>query len=549
MSLDRMSAIERRSIILVTALTLVGVVLRFYALGEQGFWRDEAQGLFIAQKSFPGGIIKALAYDGHPPLYYFIMHFWMILFGRGEFAVRLLSALCGVAVLPLVYLLGCKLFDRRVALVATLIASVLPLHVLYSRQARMYSLVPLLSTLSMLSLWRVWRMGDRWAWISKVVTSVLLVYSHNWGVLFVIAENLFIGSRLFLMNESERRQHGWKFFGQWTLAQLIVVMCYLPWIPIFLQQSRQLVAMGTWLKHIPKVNHVLRLFNELTSLFWPRDKVYPWVILFLISLVDFVIKREEISARYRPSAALDLSVSCTFVPILLGVALTPRAMGVLPSYVTLVMYPALCMIMSRGIWRMGDILVGAMSYCFSRWCNRASGTSPVPLPRWLGAMVFVSLMLLLWTRSWPGIYNRVMSSLREVAADVAAEARPGDVIVIAPDYLATTFNFYYQGPQVQVAFPASLGRVEETVWAGYTRRWEDAAEAIEPSLIFIDQQLGDDGRIWFLAPIEAYPNDYTFDQIRALKARLDEKYRLVREDFSYRYAVEVVDVFVYERVR
>jgi len=504
----------RADLIAVLALTAVGLALRAYDLGGSGFWRDEAQGIFIASKPFPGGIIEALRNDGHPPLYYFIMHFWVLLFGRTEWAIRSFSALCGALTVPLVYRLGRRLFDRRVALVATLIAAVLPLHLLYSRTARMYSLVPLLSTLSMLLLWRIWKKGDRLAWVGWAGASILLVYAHNWGVLFLVAENLWMGFEM--LWKGRVRELWW----HWLLAQAVVAATYVPWVPILLQQSRQLVIMGTWLEHISKFNTVLRLFNELTSLFWPRDRVYPWVLLFALGTLTFVLTRQEVGIRYRLRPAADLAVACLFAPILLGVLLTPRAVGVIPSYVTLVMYPALCLILARGLWAL-------------RW-------KP-------GVAVGVLLMLLLWTRSWPGVYGRPMSSLREVAARVESQARDGDVIIIAPDYMATTFNYYYDGSQMQVAFPASLGRVEEIVWAHYGRRWEHAADAIEPTLAFVADHLGDNGRIWFLAPLDAYPGRDTFDQIRVLKEQLDRRYRLVEADLSYRYAVESVDVYLYER--
>ncbi len=278
--------------------------------------------------------------------------------------------------------------------------------------------------------------------------------------------------------------------------------------------------MGEWLKHISKFDNVLRLFNELTSLFWPRDRVYPWVLLFAIGTLGFVASPKEVGVKYRLRPALDLAVACLFAPILLGVLLTPRAVGVIPSYVTLIVFPALCLIMARGAWA---------------------------IPGREGVATGILLMVLLWTKSWPGVYGRPMSSLREVAAHVEGRAEEGDVIIIAPDYLATTFNYYYGGKQTQVAFPASLGRVEEIVWAHYGRRWEDAAEAIEPTLSFVGSNLGEGGHIWFLAPLEAYPGRDTFDQIRVLKERLDERYRLVDANLSYRYAVETVDVYLYAR--
>lgn len=504
----------RTNLIIVLVLTLVGLVLRAYDVGGSGFWRDEAQAIFIASKPFPGGIVEALRNDGHPPLHYFVMHFWVILFGGGEWAVRLFSVLCGVLTVPLVHWLGRKLFDDKIALVATLVAAVLPLHLQYSRFARMYSLVPLLSTLSMLLLWRIWTRGDRLAWAGWVAASIMLVYTHNWGVLFVVAENLWVG---FEMLWKRRLRDLW---WRWLLAQLVVVAAYLPWVPIFLQQSRQLVIMGEWLKHISKFDNVLRLFNELTSLFWPQNRVYPWVLLFALGTLTFGVSDREFAAKYRLRPALDLAVACLLAPILLGVLLTPRAVGVIPSYVTLIMFPALCLVMARGLWAI-------------RW-------KP-------GVFIGVLLMLLLWTKSWPGVFSGPVSSLREVAARVEAEAGKDDVIIIAPDYMATTFNYYYHGTQAQAAFPASLGRVEEIVWANYSRRWQDASEAIEPTLAFAEARLGVGGRIWLLAPLAAYPGRYEFDQIRRLKQQLDERYQFLYSDLSYRHAVESVDIYLYAR--
>jgi len=505
---------EKRAAILVLGLTLIALVLRIYGVGDSGLWRDEAQGVFISDKSFPTGIVDALRLDGHPCLYYFIMHFWVLLFGRGEWSVRLLPALCGALTVPLVYRLGRKLFDGKTALVATLLAALLPLHVLYSRTGRMYSLVPLLSTLSMLLLWRIWTRGDRLAWFGWTAASVLLVYTHNWGVLFIVAENLWMGFEM--LREGRFRELWWR----WLLAQVVVVALYLPWVPIFLQQSRQLVIMGEWLQHISRFDNVLRLFNELTTMYWPRDRVYPWVLLFALGTLTFTCRREGFGAKYRFRPALEMAVACSFAPVLLGVLLTPRAIGVIPSYVTLIMYPAVCLLLARGL--------------------RA-------IPARAGTMLGILAVLALWREPLVGVFGGPVSSVREVAARVEAEAGEEDVIVIAPDYMATTFNYYYRGTQPQAAFPASLDRTEEIVWAHYSRRWEDAAEAVEPTLAFVEEQLGARGRVWLLAPLEAYPGRYEFDQIRVLKEQLDSRYTLLYSDVSYRYAVENVDIYAYER--
>ena len=91
-------------LIVLTALAVVaGLVLRFVA--RTPLWLDEALSVNIA--SLPiGQIPDALRHDGHPPLYYFLLHGWMELFGTTDVAVRALSGVIAVITLPLAWLVG-----------------------------------------------------------------------------------------------------------------------------------------------------------------------------------------------------------------------------------------------------------------------------------------------------------------------------------------------------------------------------------------------------------------------------------------------------------
>ena len=62
-----------------------GIVARF--LAPSGLWLDEALSVNIAKLPL-GQMPGALVQDGSPPLYYLLLHFWMLLFGQGDFAVR-----------------------------------------------------------------------------------------------------------------------------------------------------------------------------------------------------------------------------------------------------------------------------------------------------------------------------------------------------------------------------------------------------------------------------------------------------------------------------
>jgi len=142
-------------------------------------------------------------------------------------------------------------------------------------------------------------------------------------------------------------------------------------------------------------------------------------------------------------------------------------------------------------------------------------------------------------------YVRRTSNLREVASYVSIHIGREDVILIAPDYLASSFNYYHDGSQEQVAFPSAFGRVEEITWVGWADHWKNAAQSIDPTLKYLARELPEGARLWFVAPLGGYPNDPYFSQIRALKSRLDDIYGSPRLVDSFPSAVESAEVYIY----
>ncbi|MGZ6964471.1 MAG: hypothetical protein ACXVKA_09645 [Acidimicrobiia bacterium] len=124
------------------ALTLAtAVVLRFASRSD--LWLDEALTVNISRlplRDLPG----ALRHDGAPPMYYALLHGWMLLFGDGDFAVRALSGVIGVATLPAAYFAGLRLGgsdpERRrwVAWSLVLLVATSPFAVRYATEVRMY---------------------------------------------------------------------------------------------------------------------------------------------------------------------------------------------------------------------------------------------------------------------------------------------------------------------------------------------------------------------------------------------------------------------------
>jgi hypothetical protein len=137
------------------------------------------------------------------------------------------------------------------------------------------------------------------------------------------------------------------------------------------------------------------------------------------------------------------------------------------------------------------------------------------------------------------------SNLREIASYVSQQVGSDDVIVIAPDYLASTFNYYYPGSQKQAAFPAALHRVEDITWLGWSENWRNADRFVEPMLQYVAEELPAGARLWYIAPLGAYPDDPYFSQIRVLKARFDQVYGLPQVVTSFPVAVETAEIYIY----
>jgi mannosyltransferase len=150
-----------RTFWIVAGLTVLAAGLRFATLGLQAYHHDE---IVTASRVLRGDFWHAMDAVGFsesaPPLYYALAWLWTQLTGTGEFGLRSLSALAGVATVPVAYLLGAELRDRRAGIAAAALVAVNPMLLWYSQEARGYALLVLLTSLSLLYFLRALDRGD-----------------------------------------------------------------------------------------------------------------------------------------------------------------------------------------------------------------------------------------------------------------------------------------------------------------------------------------------------------------------------------------------------
>lgn len=172
---------------LVLALIVaLAAALRLPTLADQSLWFDEAATAADVSGSFGdlGRSVKDL--EGNPPFFFFVT--WLVaqLLGTGEVALRLVPAVAGIAVVPVLFATVRRLGGARAGLVAALLAATAPLLVWFSQEARAYQLLVLLVVLTAYCAVRYGDTGDTRAYGGCVVFAVLAIASHYLAVFTVV---------------------------------------------------------------------------------------------------------------------------------------------------------------------------------------------------------------------------------------------------------------------------------------------------------------------------------------------------------------------------
>lgn len=234
-------------VVLVVLACATGTVLRFLPRGD--LWLDEALSANIA--SLPlGDIPEALRRDGHPPLYYWLLHLW----GAAEASdwwTRALSGVLGTLSIPLAFLAGRRvgarlgaegLGARRTGLITAAIWAMLPFAVRYGSETRMYALVSLLVLVGYLLmdnlLGRPRRPDLRGpaalpSAVGLTLVTAALLWTHYWSLWLGVVAALAALVVLVRSGDPVRRRR-----AVTTLVSLAAgVVLFTPWVPSMLHQS------------------------------------------------------------------------------------------------------------------------------------------------------------------------------------------------------------------------------------------------------------------------------------------------------------------------
>lgn len=266
---------SRRGWVVVTIALVVGLVLRFAALDRAVYWYDETitsvriagytkeqvedffqpAGRLVAPAELAplqrsgdrpwAATLQSLAQEtpDQVPLYYLLLRAWTWVAGDSVGAIRAFSALISLLVFPMLALFcGEWLRDwpraRSVTALAIGLLAVSPIHVVYAREARGYSLAVVLALGAGWALLRALRLSaagrSRRAWAVYSAIVALNLYGHLPLALGIAAQGAYVALVGWLGRSTQGLAPMRRQLLAWGGSMLAAAIAFSPWIVCWL---------------------------------------------------------------------------------------------------------------------------------------------------------------------------------------------------------------------------------------------------------------------------------------------------------------------------
>lgn len=182
-----MNLSEKSWKIILVAIGLIYVLLRFWDLTDSCLWFDEIFSVHAATHSW-NDLFGFVAQDLiHPPFFYVLLKLWTAVGGESLFWLRAFPVFFSCLALIPFYLICRRLKLNYPAIAfALLIFAVNGCLIKYTQEVRMYSILLCLSLFSMWLFVRYLDLGKSF-WILTVV-NIFLIHTHYFGWFIVLSE-------------------------------------------------------------------------------------------------------------------------------------------------------------------------------------------------------------------------------------------------------------------------------------------------------------------------------------------------------------------------
>jgi len=373
--------------------------LAFINIGQKSLWWDEACSVLFASSSWKE-LWRIISTDeANQGLYYIILKLW-ISFGQDEVTLRSLSAIFGIFLVPLIYVIGSHLFNNRSGLCSALIISTNAFFLEYSQEARAYTMLLFFITLS--SFFFI-KSIEQPTWKNRtayVVFSILAVYTHFFAALVLLAHVLSLVSLKF-----RKMQWSGIFTTYFTIG------LFLSPLAIFMLTADTVHV--TWITK-PAIKDVYRFFMEITGsngralLFLHFSACF----IFAIFAVQSYLQNGKSIQTWKYFSLISWLFLPVFVTYIYSIYKTPIF---LPKYL-IVTLPSLVLMTGNAISRIKN------RYVFS-----------------IVVLIFVALSI---HSVFMKTYPKPKENFKDATSFVISQAQIGDAIIFCARDARVPFDYY-----------------------------------------------------------------------------------------------------------
>ena len=444
------------AVIVVPALLALGLCL--YELTTRSLWLDEAATVAIASQH-GAALGTAVAHDGGNMLaYYGLVHVLIGLFGSGTLVLRLPAAIASAATVAFVGMLGLRLGNRRVALLAGVLTAVSLSLVYWGQNARGYTAMVAMIAASFVALLALLEEGAGWApWLAYVFAMTAAIYFGLEAVLVVPAQLLMLI----------------RFRDRWRQLASAVAVTTALCLPLAVLAAQRGSGQLFWVPG-PSFRVLKQIVQALASAglqpsFYTSTSTALVVLTLIVLLAGAVraLRAARTGAGWRPA----VMIAWLLVPAIVALIESLVGQSIFQARYLLVSLPAVSLLLA---WTLAD----------RPFSVRRRSWSWVPLG------VVAALLVLRALQLGPA-YGVASENWRAATATVIADAEPRDCLAFYPADGRMAFRYYLR----------DFGRAPRPIlpalpWSRVQPFIEDYPSLTGTELARIPAQCG---RVWLVA--------------------------------------------------
>jgi uncharacterized membrane protein len=261
--------------LILGGLIVAAAVIRIVVLDNQSMWADEALTAYEMRLPFGAMLHTVTTVEVTPPLYFVLVWGWAKVFGTDPVALRAISALASVALVPIAFAATRELVSRRAGLVAAALMTVNPFVIWYGQEARSYMLLALFTGAAFVAFARALNRPSKRNLLVWTAFSVLAVLTHFFAG-FAIAP-----MAVFLLARHRSRAS--------AIAVAVVAAAQVLMLPFAIADTSASHGTG-WIARIPLTHRVSTAVVEwLASNLYRRTTLADGLILGVVLIVVVVV--------------------------------------------------------------------------------------------------------------------------------------------------------------------------------------------------------------------------------------------------------------------